>query len=266
MTVLTNTRRREYPGNGVTTVFSGPRIFLETQLAAYLVNQATGAVTTLTRGPDYTISSIGFPQSIVTLAVAPTAGLTLLLLRTLPSQQPYSIKNQGAFFADIHEDALDYRAMFDQQMEDALSLALRVPETTLNFDAILPQPGVGDSLRPVVLNPTGTGLEFGDFAAGDLLLRPNLASNSPAQGASLVAISDQDALFDASTVEGALAELANKTASNKPEDLQQVIRNMRDGLTEKVVCLGDSITYGQLDTGGQAATPYPARLQALLQA
>lgn len=48
-------------------------------------------------------------------------------------------------------------------------------------------------------------------------------------------------------------------------DVAAVLRAMRDGATVKVVCVGDSITYGQLDTGGAATTPYPARLQALLR-
>jgi lysophospholipase L1-like esterase len=48
-------------------------------------------------------------------------------------------------------------------------------------------------------------------------------------------------------------------------DVQSVLRSMRDGGTVKVVCLGDSITYGQLDVGGTATTPWPARLQAVLR-
>lgn len=47
--------------------------------------------------------------------------------------------------------------------------------------------------------------------------------------------------------------------------VQQVLRNMREGLAVKVVALGDSQTYGQLDTGGAAVTPWPSRLQSLLR-
>src|SRR5688500_16668969 len=179
MTVLTNTRRREHPGNGVATIFSGPRVFMESQLSAYLVDDATGALTPLSTGSDYSVSMVGFADSLVTLTVPPPTGSTLLLLRTLPSQQPYSIKNQGAFFADIHEDALDYRAMFDQQLEDDISLAIRMPETALStFNSELPQPTPGDALRPLVLNAEGNGIGFGDWSAGDLLLRPDLAGGT----------------------------------------------------------------------------------------
>ncbi len=47
------------------------------------------------------------------------------------------------------------------------------------------------------------------------------------------------------------------------------IGNVRDSLksgeTVSIYCVGDSITYGQLDTSGRATTPYPARLQEYLR-
>lgn len=142
MTVLTNTRRREHPGNGTARHFSGPRVFSKAQLEAHLIDQVTAEVTTLVLDVDYEVRRVGFQETEVELFVAPAVGETLLLLRTLPSQQPYSIKSQGAFFADIHEDAFDYRTMVDQQMEDQLALSIRFADTVIAdaVDPVLPAP------------------------------------------------------------------------------------------------------------------------------
>lgn len=103
------------------------------------------------------------------------------------------------------------------------------------------------------------------LALGDAALRAELSYvDAPGQGASLVGIEDPDGLFDATTVQDALIELKTNAASGN-NDVQIVLRAMRDGAAVKIVCLGDSITYGQLDTGGQAVTPWPARLQSLLR-
>jgi len=95
-------------------------------------------------------------------------------------------------------------------------------------------------------------------------LRVDMASPAEAKGASLVGINDSGGNFTSSNVEDALGELAGRMPSQS-EGVSQVIRNMNDGLAVKIVCLGDSITYGQLDAGGRAVTPWPARLQALLR-
>lgn len=57
-----------------------------------------------------------------------------------------------------------------------------------------------------------------------------------------------------------------RTFGNRSPAEAAVIRSMKDGNAVKVVCLGDSITYGEdADLGGQATTTYPEHLQALLR-
>lgn len=53
------------------------------------------------------------------------------------------------------------------------------------------------------------------------------------------------------------------TATHKP--IEPVLQKMTSGQAVKIVCVGDSITAGTLDTGGVATLPWPARLQALLR-
>jgi lysophospholipase L1-like esterase len=71
--------------------------------------------------------------------------------------------------------------------------------------------------------------------------------------------------YNNSSLPASTAYADKAAAQSGGPDVQSVLRSMRDGGTVKVVCLGDSITFGQLDVGGTATTPWPARLQALLR-
>ena len=44
MTVISNDRRKEYPGNGVATTFNGPRAFEASDIVVYLVEFSTQLV------------------------------------------------------------------------------------------------------------------------------------------------------------------------------------------------------------------------------
>lgn len=199
MTVFTNNRRREHPGNGVATVFAGPRVFNTAQMEVYLVDQATSVSTPLALGADYAIQKIGFQESVVVMTEPPATGVTLLLLRTLPSQQPFSIKNQGAFFADIHEDAFDYRAMFDQQLQDQLDRAIRFPETLLEgFNPFLPVPS---ALQLIGWNASGTQMQnfdpemFGIELAAGVTYRTTVAEGQTVVPLSIAAPFGVQAVF-----------------------------------------------------------------------
>jgi len=187
MTVSANDRRYEYPGNGIATVRNGPKLFSASQLLVYEVDNTTQVPTLLSLGVHYTVSQIGLKQSKVTLVTPTPSGKTLLLLRTLPIDQETAIKNQGAFFPEIHEDALDVRAMVDQQLSDIGERSLRYRDTMIGaFDPELPLP---DALKPLVWSATNPGsIENGDpTGTGDMLLRPNLADGgTPGRGAELV--------------------------------------------------------------------------------
>lgn len=64
---------------------------------------------------------------------------------------------------------------------------------------------------------------------------------------------------------GLIPEDNTQPAPKGGKDVASVVRRMADGGAVKIVCIGDSITWGQLDSGGQAAIPYPLRLQNLLR-
>lgn len=185
MTIVTNDRRRQYLGNGTATTFTGPRAF-RAQHIAVLLGEA-GAYT-LVPPDQYTVHRLGTANTIVEFDVAPAAGLDVLLLRTVPLDQPTDITNQGAFLPEIHEDTFDYLSMQIQQLSDAgLGEAIDPGTGEFVWDAkgmrII---NVGDPKADQDAVNKRNGGGGGGGGGGDGTLRADLASVEPGKGAALV--------------------------------------------------------------------------------
>ncbi|MGN7766999.1 hypothetical protein ACTJJM_05795 [Stenotrophomonas sp. 22692] len=115
MTISANDRRKTYVGNGVATAFNGPRAFLSSHIQVFT---GTHPVYHLVPPAQYTVAGLRQPASVVTFNVPPALNADILILRTVPMDQPTDITNQGAFLPEIHEDAFDYRVMQLQQLLD----------------------------------------------------------------------------------------------------------------------------------------------------
>lgn len=131
MTVSTDTNRWEYDGTGSTTVFPYTgKIFAAADLVVYLVDDE-GAETLQTLNTDYTVSGVGAQAGgNVTFTDAPASGVTVSIRRVLEIVQDTSIKNQGAYYPEIHEDQFDRGIMIDQQQQDQIDRSLRRPDVT----------------------------------------------------------------------------------------------------------------------------------------
>ncbi len=128
MTVSTTINHEEYTGNGVTTVFPYRfRIFQDSNLVV-VTSDPTGNLTTLTLGTDYSVSGVNMVSGgNVTLSTPLADGFTLTIDRELEAVQETDFRNQGKFYAETHEDALDYLTMLFQQAFTYAGLALRKP-------------------------------------------------------------------------------------------------------------------------------------------
>lgn len=116
MTVSTNSRRREYQGNGVTQVFNGPMAYTQGHVLAYTL---AGGVLTLLPSSSYDVEKLGAENGTrVTMHTPPASGVKLILLRTMPYSQDVDITNQGAFHAETIEKGFDALAMQIQQLND----------------------------------------------------------------------------------------------------------------------------------------------------
>lgn len=135
MTVASEVNRSgPYIGNGVTTIFNyGFRILDEAHIQ--VIRSQADVDTVLTLGGDYTVSGVGDDSGgAVTILVAPSAAQTITFIRSAPFTQEIDLENQGPFFAETVEGALDLAAMRDQQLREVLSRAVVLPASQAGLD------------------------------------------------------------------------------------------------------------------------------------
>lgn len=134
MTVSTEVDHNDYTGNGVTTSFPYTfRIFQKADLVVQVVDLDENLVT-LTLDTDYTVTNAGsYSGGAVVLQAALANGWQISISRDLPVTQETDLRNQGKFFAEVHEDAFDKLTMLIQQVRSWFSLALRKPSFIANY-------------------------------------------------------------------------------------------------------------------------------------
>lgn len=138
MTVSTVVDHNDYTGNGVTTSFPYTfRIFKKTDLAVSVVDLNEN-ITVLVLDTDYTVTNAGgYNGGNVVLNSPLTNGWQISIARELEPTQDTDLRNQGKFFAEVHEDAFDKLTMLIQQVRSLFSLALRKPSSIANwYDAL----------------------------------------------------------------------------------------------------------------------------------
>lgn len=117
-----------YLGNGATSAF--PFNFMVPAIADLVVtitnNNVSPPVTSVLSTSQYSVSGIG--NATGGTITYPTgsgtplpAGWTITIQRTVPYQQNTSLTNQGAFYPQVVEAALDYLTMQTQQLAAAIA-------------------------------------------------------------------------------------------------------------------------------------------------
>lgn len=138
MTVSTVVDHNDYTGNGVTTSFPYTfRIFKKTDLAVSVIDLSEN-ITVLVLDTDYTVTNAGGYNGGSVVLTAPLAtGWQISIARELEPTQETDLRNQGKFFAEVHEDAFDKLTMLIQQVSSMFRLALRKPSSIANwYDAL----------------------------------------------------------------------------------------------------------------------------------
>ncbi|EON6569946.1 hypothetical protein ACBD66_003248 [Salmonella enterica] len=134
MTVSTEVDHNEYTGNGVTTSFPYTfRIFNKSDLVVQVVDLNEN-ITDLVLDTDYTVMGAGgYTGGNVILTSVLENGFRISIARELPVTQETDLRNQGKFFAEVHEDAFDKLTMLIQQAISWLRLSLRKPSFIANY-------------------------------------------------------------------------------------------------------------------------------------
>lgn len=218
MTISTTVSRNNYTASGSDNVYLFTfKIFAQADLLV-TVRDTDGVETTLTLTTDYTVGgSLGDPTGgFITLVNNGQAWLSggdlivdyvISIRRVRDIIQETDIRNQGAFYPEVHEDQFDIATMIDLQQQDEIDRSLKLSESVdpADFDNSLPSSFVGAVGRALVTNDTGDGWAVGPEAS-DII---DAQANAQAAAASAVAA---DASADAAAASAVAADASADAA------------------------------------------------------
>ena len=193
-------------------------------------------------------------------------GEKLTIYRESEIIQETQYPRTGPFPAASHEGALDYLTMQNQEQQDQIDRALKVPISTANFDGALPIPVPTRALK---INNNGSGFEFSEYdpdtalettkeymesaqtAASSALASQNAAASSASSAAnSEIAATQQANIATAKTAEvtetynNAMADIT----TNKEQSMSAINENRISSIEEisniKITAISDITTAG----------------------
>jgi len=129
MTIASEVNRSgPYNGNGVTTTFAYQFKIYNPLHLQIIKTDPSGAEAVLTYEADYTVTGVGDDGGgSAVLLVAPAAGYKITLLLEVPFTQETDLENQGAYYAETVERALDLVVMRLQQLRERSDRAVTIP-------------------------------------------------------------------------------------------------------------------------------------------
>mgnify|MGYP003403394096 CR=1 FL=1 len=169
MSISSTNSRNNYTGNNSTDTYSYTFRILDQDDLLVTVRDTDDVETTLALTTDYTVTGVGGSSggTIVLVAGNLATGYILSIRRVVPLVQETDIRNQGAFYPEIHEDQFDRQVMMAQQQQDEVDRSVKLAETIdpADFDTRLPASIVGAVNQTVMTNAAGDGFEAGPTAA-----------------------------------------------------------------------------------------------------
>lgn len=118
MTVQTNTNVASFLGNGAATYPIGFKFNSAADLVVQKTVIATGVTTTLTLNSDYSVAGASVEEGgSITFSQAPTSAESIKVTRVVDLLQLTDLRNQGKFYAEVHEEVFDKLVMIDQQQQ-----------------------------------------------------------------------------------------------------------------------------------------------------
>ena len=150
MTVSSIVNRVAYAGNGATTAFSFPYLFLaNADLVVMLVTTATGASVLQVLTTNYTLTGAENPAGgTVTMLVAPTVGMSLVIYRDPTLTQPIDLVNGDNFDVETGvERGFDRATLQIQRLADLTTRSMRLNDADVSgADPKLPVPSANTIL------------------------------------------------------------------------------------------------------------------------
>ena len=137
MTISSNIRKAgPFVGNGTASNFAFTfKVFQASDLEVVRLNVSTTVETILVINSNYTVSlnadQNSNPGGSITLTAGALAtGFNLVITSDIENLQPTDIVNQGGFYPDVIEDALDRATIQIQQLQEAVDRSAKLPITS----------------------------------------------------------------------------------------------------------------------------------------
>lgn len=216
MTISSEVNRSgPYGANGVTTAFEYKFKILEPQHLQVIKTNVSGTDTILALDADYTVTGVGNDGGgSAVITPAPAAGSKITLLLDVPFTQETDLENQGAYYAETVEQALDLIVMRLQQLKERAARAVTIPPS---YDSATIDQLISNVLA---LSDKGAAIEAVAAVAQYLETVAGVADEIPAV-ADLTQIAGQKANEAAQSAAAANASANLSTAyANNPEDVQ----------------------------------------------
>jgi hypothetical protein len=163
MSLVVENYRVLYNANGVQTSFAIPQTFFSDNdnLLVYVIDESVDPVDEdlQVEGVDYSISGTN-----VVFGSAPANGRKVGIFRELDIEQALDLIPSGPLNLNSLEDQLDKIIAISQQLNGAISRALKVRKSSLLLNLELPEPEAGKALA---WNLAEDGLENVDYLLGN---------------------------------------------------------------------------------------------------
>lgn len=129
MTIASEANRSgPYACNGVTTEFPYAFRIYDAAHVRVILTDPQGLETTLALGADYTVSGVGESGGGgVWTTVAHGDGYRLTLVLNVPFTQGVDLENQGAYFSETIERAIDLQTQMSLQLKEQVARAVVLP-------------------------------------------------------------------------------------------------------------------------------------------
>nr|MCH9834052.1 phage tail protein [bacterium] len=163
MTINSTTRKAgPFTGTGTVSAFPfGFKVFQASDLFVVRLDVSASVEQTLVLNANYSVTlnpdQNSNPGGIVTLTAPLAVGYTLTLTSNVPDTQPTDLTNQGGFYPDVINDALDRATIQIQQVQTEIDRTITAPiSLPAGTDLTFPMP---EANQFIGWNSTATALQ-----------------------------------------------------------------------------------------------------------
>lgn len=216
MSLNSTVTRNNYTGNATASDYNFTFKVFATDEIKVIITDLLNVETELVLAVDYQVSLTSSGGTVELFGAGSwldgsgflKSGYGIAILRNMQLLQETDFRNQGEFFAEVHEDTFDKLVMYDQQQQDELDRSVKLAKSInpLDFDSEFPSEFVGASDSVVKVNSTGDGFAVGPTTTE--IANAEASATAAAASAAEALVSETAAAASAASAATALAQYA----------------------------------------------------------